>query len=64
MGHCPGGHPGVAFRTATALPDALPLLAVKYVMNFNSPPPDPAQFDLVYSNVVTIYRNSISRAGP
>jgi len=27
------------------------------VLNFNSAPPAPPQFDLVYSNTVTIYRN-------
>ena len=45
------------YRTATELPDTLPLLGVKYVVDFNSPPPSPPQFDLVYSNEVTIYRN-------
>ncbi|HXC35551.1 MAG TPA: YfhO family protein [Candidatus Acidoferrales bacterium] len=45
------------YRTASALPNALPLLAVKYVLNFNSPPPGPPHFDLVYSNQITIYRN-------
>lgn len=45
------------YRTADALPAALPLLGVKYVLNFNSSPPDPAGFDLVYSNEITIYRN-------
>ena len=45
------------YRTASSLPDAFQLLGVKYVLNFNSPPPDPAMFDLVYSNQVTIYRN-------
>jgi hypothetical protein len=53
------GKPGLFFfyRTATALPDALPLLAAKYVLNFNSPPPASSQFELVYSNQITIYRN-------
>lgn len=53
------GNDGLFFfyRTASALPNALPLLADKYVLNFNSPPPNPRQFDLVYSNEVTIYRN-------
>lgn len=45
------------YRTATALPPTLPLLGVKYVLNFNSPPPDPSLFNLVYSNEITIYRN-------
>ncbi|HEY1788791.1 MAG TPA: hypothetical protein VGJ73_11570 [Verrucomicrobiae bacterium] len=45
------------YRAASALPGALPLLAAKYVLNFNSPPPAPPQFDLVYSNEITIYRN-------
>ena len=54
------GSPGSLFfyRAAAALPNALPLLGVKYVLNFNSSPPPPPQFDLVYSNTVTIYRNS------
>jgi hypothetical protein len=53
------GKPGLFFfyRTATALPEALPLLATKYVLNFNSPRPDPSQFELVYSNQITIYQN-------
>lgn len=46
------------YRTATALPSTLPLLAAKYVLNFNSPPPEPPQFDMVYSNQITIYRNT------
>ncbi|HEV2456627.1 MAG TPA: YfhO family protein, partial [Verrucomicrobiae bacterium] len=46
------------YRTAAALPEALPLLAVKYVLNFNSPPPGPPQFEMVYSNEITIYRNT------
>ncbi|HEV2331158.1 MAG TPA: YfhO family protein, partial [Verrucomicrobiae bacterium] len=45
------------YRTAAALPAAVPLLAIKYVLNFNSPPPNPPQFDLIYSNQITIYRN-------
>ncbi len=45
------------YRTAKSLPNALSLLDVKYVLNFNSPAPDPSQFDLVYSNEITIYRN-------
>ena len=54
------GNPGSLFfyRAATALPNALPLLGVKYILNFNSSPPEPPQFDLVYSNEVTIYRNT------
>ncbi|HTV41669.1 MAG TPA: YfhO family protein [Candidatus Sulfotelmatobacter sp.] len=53
------GTPGLLFfyRAAAALPNALPMLGVKYVLNFNSAPPAPPQFDLVYSNTVTIYRN-------
>ncbi|HEV2320569.1 MAG TPA: YfhO family protein, partial [Verrucomicrobiae bacterium] len=46
------------YRSATSLPAALPLLAAKYVLNFNSTPPDPRQFDLVYSNQITIYQNT------
>jgi hypothetical protein len=46
------------YRTATELPKALPLLAAKYVLNFNSTPPQPPQFELVYSNEVTIYQNT------
>jgi hypothetical protein len=46
------------YRTAAALPDALPLLGVKYVLNFNSAAPGPPQFDMVYSNQITIYRNT------
>lgn len=54
------GSPGSLFfyRAAAALPNALPLLGVKYVLNFNSSPPPTPQFDLVYSNTVTVYRNS------
>lgn len=54
------GKPGSLFfyRAADALPDALLLLGVKYVLNFNSSPPARPQFDLVYSNTVTIYRNN------
>ncbi len=45
------------YRSADTLPAALPLLGVKYVLNFNYPAPDPAGFDMVYSNEITIYRN-------
>ena len=51
------------YRSAPALPNVLPLLGVKYVLNFNSSPPASPQFDLVYSNQITIYRNENSRAG-
>lgn len=44
------------YRWAEPLPAALPLLGVKYVLTFNSPAPDPALFELVYSNEVNIYR--------
>jgi hypothetical protein len=45
------------YRAANTLPAAFPLLGVKYVLTFNEPAPDPASFDFVYSNVISIYRN-------
>ena len=45
------------YRSAPLLPKAFPMLAVKYVLTFNSPAPDPALFDFVYSNQISIYRN-------
>lgn len=47
---------------ADSLPMALPLLDVKYVMTPNSLPADPALFDLVYSNEVSIFRNRSFRS--
>lgn len=44
------------YRAAPSLPKVFPLLSVKYVMTFNHPAPDPALFDLVYSNEMNIYR--------
>jgi len=45
------------YQTAATCPEAFQLLGVKYVLNFNSPAPDPGLFDLVYSNEISIYRN-------
>lgn len=44
------------YNSAPSLPKPFQLLSAKYVLSFQSPPPDPGQFELVYSNEVNIYR--------
>lgn len=47
----------IFYRSADSLPEALPLLSVKYVLAFNRPAPDPALFEPVFTNEASIYRN-------
>ena len=44
------------YRAVDALPPAMPLLGVKYLVTFNAHAPDPALYELVYSNQVNVYR--------
>jgi len=44
------------YSFAMSLPEAMPLLGVKYLVAFHAPNPDPNQFEPVYSNAVTIFR--------
>jgi hypothetical protein len=45
------------YRSADSLPEAMPLLSVKYVLTFNRPAPNPPLFELVYSNETCVYRS-------
>jgi hypothetical protein len=44
------------YTVNSSLPGAFQLLGVKYLLAFNAPNPDPAQFEPVYTNVITIFR--------
>ncbi len=44
------------YNSAPSLPKPFQLLSVKYVLFFQPPPPDPALFELAYSNEINIYR--------
>ena len=44
------------YSLASYIPQALPLLNVKYILATTRTPMDPARFELVYSNQVAVYR--------
>jgi hypothetical protein len=44
------------YNRGLGLPKPFSLLSVKYVLDFRSLAPDPARFELVYSNEISIYR--------
>jgi hypothetical protein len=49
------------YNRGLGLPKPLQLLNVKYVLDFRPAAPDPARFELVYSNEISIYRNRAFR---
>ena len=44
------------YTTSRSVPKSMPLLGVKYWLAFQVPNPDPAQYELVYSNLISIFR--------
>jgi hypothetical protein len=44
------------YTTSRSVPKPMQLLGVKYWLAFQAPNPDPAQYELVYSNLISIFR--------